>query len=95
MKCVGFSGTLIDVNNEEHIADKNVGMSYFEESWQYNAVYLSSLFTPKKIGDRKVLDISNYVHLKTCITFSLNLNELCFKFYVVTLYFAFLYWFRY
>ncbi|XP_021181064.3 fatty acid synthase [Helicoverpa armigera] len=57
MKCVGFLGKFIDVSHVDISANTDFGMSYLAEEKHYIFANFSTIFEPKNVQDRKVLQL--------------------------------------
>ncbi|KPJ04123.1 Fatty acid synthase [Papilio xuthus] len=55
MKCVGFSGTFLDVNQHDVELNKSFGMSYMWHSRNYKFVDLSSLFERNNSAEKQTI----------------------------------------
>ncbi|XP_013162844.1 PREDICTED: fatty acid synthase-like isoform X2 [Papilio xuthus] len=55
MKCVGFSGTFLDVNQHDVELNKSFGMSYMWHSRNYKFVDVSSIFKRKNNVEKKAI----------------------------------------
>uniref|UniRef100_A0A2A4JVR3 Ketosynthase family 3 (KS3) domain-containing protein n=1 Tax=Heliothis virescens TaxID=7102 RepID=A0A2A4JVR3_HELVI len=57
MKCVGFLGKFIDVSHVDISANKDFGMFYLAEEKHYIFANFSTIFEPKNVENRKVLQL--------------------------------------
>lgn len=55
MKCVGFSGLFLDVNEHDMINNKDFGMEFLFEERNYLSIQLSTIFKPEYSTEKKVI----------------------------------------